>query len=95
MAGNAIGAQLDERDRLLLGQTTQQTLESGPDGSIGSWKNPNTGNSGTITPTQTHMSATGTPCREFVQTIYIGGKPQEAYGTACRQADGSWKIQQG
>jgi hypothetical protein len=31
-------------------------------------------------------------CREFEQTVVIDGKPQNAYGTACRQADGSWKI---
>ena len=31
-------------------------------------------------------------CREFQQTITIGGQPQRAYGTACRQADGTWRI---
>ena len=31
-------------------------------------------------------------CREFQQTIMIGGQPQQAYGTACRQQDGTWKI---
>jgi hypothetical protein len=31
-------------------------------------------------------------CREFEQTIMIGGQPQQAYGTACRQQDGTWKI---
>jgi hypothetical protein len=33
----------------------------------------------------------GGPCREFQETIMIGGKPQRAYGTACRQPDGTWK----
>ena len=93
--GHNIGAKLDERDRLLMGETVHQTLEKAPDNSIGSWKNPNSGNSGTITPTQTHMSANNQPCREFTQTVFIGGQPQQAYGTACRQSDGSWKIQQG
>ena len=31
-------------------------------------------------------------CREFTQTISIGGKIQQGYGTSCRQPDGSWKI---
>lgn len=31
-------------------------------------------------------------CREYTRTIYVGGKPQQGYGTACQQADGSWKI---
>ena len=92
--GNNIGAQLDEKDRLLAGQTVQQTLELGPDRSIGSWNNPNTGHSGTVTPTATHTGSTGQPCREFITTVIVGGTEQQGYGTACRQADGSWKIVQ-
>ena len=34
----------------------------------------------------------GRYCREFQQTVTIGGRTAEAYGTACRQPDGSWKI---
>ena len=95
LAGNNIGAKLDERDRLLLGQTFQNTLENAPTNQSGSWNNPNTGNSGSVTPTATHLSANEQPCREFTTTVNIGGQPQQGYGTACRQADGSWKIQQG
>jgi len=95
MIGNNIGAKLDERDRLLLGQTFQNTLETAPTNSVGSWNNPNTGNSGTVTPTQTMISAHNQPCREFTTTVNIGGELSQAYGTACRQNDGSWKIQQG
>ena len=95
LIGNNIGAKLDERDRLLLGQTFQNTLENAPTNQSGSWNNPNTGNSGSVTPTATHLSANEQPCREFTTTVNIGGQPQQGYGTACRQADGSWKIQQG
>lgn len=31
-------------------------------------------------------------CREFQQTVTIGGRPQQAWGTTCQQADGTWKI---
>ena len=95
LIGNNIGAKLDERDRLLLGQTFQNTMETAPTNQAGSWNNPNTGNSGSVTPTATHLSANEQPCREFTTTVNIGGQPQQGYGTACRQADGSWKIQQG
>ena len=94
LLGNNIGAQLDEKDRLLAGPTIQQTLELGPDNSVGSWQNPNTGHSGTVVPTQTVVASTGQPCREFITTVTIGGVEQQGYGTACRQADGSWKIVQ-
>lgn len=32
-------------------------------------------------------------CREFTQTIRVGGRIQESYGTACLQPDGSWQMQ--
>lgn len=94
MLGNNIGQQLDERDRLMMGQSFQTALERAPDNSSSSWNNPNTGNSGQTRPTRTVMASNGTPCREFTQTVMIGGQSQQAYGTACRMSDGSWKIQQ-
>jgi hypothetical protein len=34
----------------------------------------------------------GQTCREYQTTTVIGGVPQRAYGTACLQADGSWRM---
>lgn len=34
-------------------------------------------------------------CREYTRTIHVGGRPQEGYGTACLQPDGSWRITAG
>jgi hypothetical protein len=31
-------------------------------------------------------------CREYQQTVIIGGVQQQAYGVSCQQADGSWKL---
>ncbi|MBM3487164.1 MAG: hypothetical protein FJX67_11125 [Alphaproteobacteria bacterium] len=31
-------------------------------------------------------------CREFQREVVIAGVPQQAYGTACWQPDGSWKF---
>jgi len=31
-------------------------------------------------------------CREYVKEVYIGGRTEEAYGTACYRPDGSWEI---
>lgn len=31
-------------------------------------------------------------CREYTRSVYVGGRVQEAYGTACYQPDGSWMI---
>lgn len=93
MLGKSIGASLDKADMQYLHQTSQSTLESAPTGKAASWSNPDTGNSGTITPTKTYQQA-GAYCREYRQTVNVGGKQQEAYGNACRQPDGTWKIQE-
>ena len=93
MVGSSIGQQLDERDRMLMGQTFNHTMEKAPINATGQWQNPDTGHGGSVTPTRTFETESG-PCREFTQTVSIGGQMEEAYGTACRQADGSWKIKQ-
>jgi len=51
------------------------------------------GASGSVTTTRIGTSArTGLQCREFQQTVTIGGRTEQAYGTACLQRDGSWEI---
>lgn len=34
----------------------------------------------------------GDYCREYTRNVYIGGRMQEAYGTACLQPNGDWMI---
>lgn len=34
----------------------------------------------------------GAYCREFQQAVMIGGRSEEAYGTACRMPDGAWQV---
>ena len=94
MIGQSIGQQLDERDQYLMAQTFEFTMEKAPTNHRSQWENPDTGHGGTVTPTNTFQTTEGTPCREFTTTVSIGGHTEEAYGTACRQADGSWKIQE-
>ena len=93
LVGSSIGRSLDDVDRLKMEQTTQATLEHVADHNTSTWTNPNTQHSGTITPVQTYQADSGQYCREFTQTVTIGGRTEEAYGTACRQPDGTWKIQ--
>lgn len=92
--GSEIGASLDRADIAYYNQTSQSALEKTAVGNVSEWKNPDSGNSGTITPTKTFQTAEGQYCREFTQTINVGGKTEDAYGTACRQPDGAWKIKE-
>lgn len=91
LLGNSIGNSLDELDQMKMSNTTQRTLEVVRDGQTSTWQNPNSGNSGSVVPLRTYQAA-GSYCREFQQTVTVGGQQQSAYGTACRQPDGTWKI---
>jgi surface antigen len=93
LIGGFIGNRLDARDKRLANEAAQRAFESNRTGQASVWQNPNSGNSGSITPTRTYQIANGQYCREYKQTITVGGQQENAYGTACRQADGSWKIQ--
>lgn len=86
--GGAVGHSMDEVDRLRTGQT----LETVRTGVPSSWRNPDTGNQYTVMPTRTYETAAG-PCREYTIDAVIGGRPEKVYGTACRQPDGSWQVQ--
>ena len=90
--GGEIGESLDKADRAYMRRNTQESLERGRTGTTSSWNNPDSGNSGTVTPTQTFQKADGQYCREFEQTVYVDGKEQSATGRACREPDGSWKV---
>lgn len=89
--GNEIGSSLDNADKAALGQA-QSRAYSAPVGQTINWNNPQNGNYGTFTPVRDGTASDGSYCREFQQTAVIGGQKQQAYGTACRQPDGSWKI---
>jgi len=92
LIGSEFGKSLDRADRIHAARTTQAALEHTKSGQTSTWSNPDSGNSGAVTPTETFQRADGTYCREFQQTIRVGGETKQGYGTACRQPDGSWKI---
>jgi surface antigen len=92
LLGGAIGDRLDAADRQYATQTLQTTLESRPAGTMSTWRNPDSGNTGSVTPVRTYQAPNGTYCREYQQTIMVGGERHQSYGTACREPDGSWRI---
>jgi len=93
LIGGFVGHKLDNRDKQLAAQAAQRAFEQNQAGQPSVWNNPDSGNSGSITPTKTYQLATGQYCRQYQQTILIGGEQQQAYGTACRQPDGTWQVQ--
>ncbi|HSF31250.1 MAG TPA: RT0821/Lpp0805 family surface protein [Candidatus Tectomicrobia bacterium] len=92
LIGGVIGDRLDAADRAKASVAASQALESVPTGQSVAWRNPDSGNSGVVTPMRTYQTTSGQYCREYTQTITVDGEKHQSYGTACRQPDGSWKI---
>ncbi len=92
LLGREVGRSLDAADRRYMAETQQSSLEYQRTGTMSSWQNPDSGHSGTFTPTKSYESPAGQPCREYTQTVIISGRTETAYGTACREANGDWRI---
>ena len=90
--GSEIGKTMDEVDRMKAGQTQQAALERNPVGHASSWTNPDSGNSGRVTPTRTYQTPRGENCREYQHEVTVGGRTEVMTGTACRNADGTWRA---
>ena len=86
--GGSIGRSMDETDRL----KASHALENVRTGVATTWRNPDTNNQYSVTPIRTYESQS-IQCRDYTVDAIIGGKTEKVYGKACRQPDGSWKVQ--
>ncbi len=88
IVGGSIGRSMDRIDE----QCIAEGLERVPDGEPVVWRNPDAGADYRMTPVESYTDRNGQYCREFQPTVTIGGRTEQAYGTACRQPDGSWQV---
>lgn len=86
--GGSIGRTMDDVDRA----NTASALETVRTGVSTRWRNPDSGNSYSVTPTRTYESSAG-PCREYTIDAVIAGREEKVVGIACRERDGSWVVQ--
>jgi len=93
LIGSEIGHSMDEVDRMRANEAVVKAHDA-PLGEQITWNNPESGHYGSVTPTRDGTSDAGNYCREFNETVTIGGKTEHAYGIACRQPDGTWRIVQ-
>ena len=77
LLGGVIGNRLDARDKQMATQAAQQAFENNRTGQPSVWNNPDSGNSGSITPTRTYQLANGQYCRQYQQTIMVGGQKEQ------------------
>jgi len=85
--GSSIGRRMDQNDQ----RRTAEALETSREGSATTWRNPDTGQTYSVTPTYTYKGAAG-PCRHFRTVTQIDDHEEVVQGTACRQPDGTWKA---
>lgn len=80
------------KDRELMSSAFAEALDRRVSGEAVSWRNPDSGSSGTITPTRTFRSVDGRWCREYRQRLEHGGDTELRTGIACRDAE-RWQLQ--
>lgn len=91
--GSSIAESLTRDDIERHDLTYMRALERNRSGVASSWSNNHTRVSGTVIPTSSYTDTrTHRYCREYTETINIGGRKETAYGTACRMPDGQWEI---
>ncbi|MEE2745879.1 MAG: RT0821/Lpp0805 family surface protein [Pseudomonadota bacterium] len=90
--GSEVGKTLDYVDRQKAQKAEQSALENNKAGTSTRWVNPDSGNTGKVTPKRATELASGEFCREYEHEITVNGRTEVASGTACRQPNGSWRI---
>ncbi|MFZ3034188.1 MAG: hypothetical protein WA138_09255 [Parvibaculum sp.] len=84
--GGTLGRAIDLSDQACYGQV----LEYVPSNQPVYWEGD--GAQYQVTPLRTYQANSGEYCREYQTYVYIDGREEEAYGTACRQPDGAWRA---
>jgi surface antigen len=92
-AGAELRAAFTESDRALYQDCINKTMRA-PVGRVWRWRNPQSGNGGSMVPTSAAQAASsGQICRSFRETITLkDGRAETLTGQACQRADGSWNI---
>jgi len=85
--GSVAARAMDDSDR----RRAASALESSANGESSVWRNRETGDGFVFTPTRS-FEQRGTRCRDFKLEVVVGGRPDSIGGSACRQADGAWRI---
>jgi surface antigen len=88
LLGGSIGSNMDKQDRANMSRAITTT----PVNHTASWTNTTTQTTYQVTPVRAYHTTSNRYCREYQTTVIVGGEAKKAYGTACRQPDGQWKI---
>lgn len=88
LVGGDIGADLSRGERRIALEAEYKALEYTPGGQKVTWGE-KTGRYGEVVAASPYRVGSQ-DCRQYAHTVYAGGQPKRARGTACRNANGSW-----
>lgn len=95
--GYEAGNILYPSDQMAYDENARRALSYASNGTVNQWDNPETGNGGIFTPTNSYQTADGRSCRDYRATLALREEGRDTgviahqEGTACQQADGSWR----
>lgn len=92
VTGGVIGDYLDKRSAEKAASNQYNSLQTLGQGQSSSWTNSSTGHSGSTTVTRVYTTAGGATCKDFVEVIETPQKTFRENGTACQQANGSYRV---
>ena len=96
VAGGAIGAALTSKmdcgDRSYAYKTYSDGFNAGRANATYTWRNPDNNNNGEMRVLDYYRDEDNFRCAVFSNTVYIGGRREEARGRACQQPNGTWAI---
>ncbi len=88
--GGELGKRLSNRDKEQQAVATNRVLETGQ---TSTWANTETGAKGSVSAQPTFKNSANEVCRDFSSTATVAdGSSGTGQGTACKQADGTWRI---
>jgi len=90
--GNAPISQMTEADVDMFYAAVVAALENSPDKARTGWENPDTGASGSLTPLDTFVAASGEPCRHLQVINRAGSLRAQNVFRLCKSADGKWRV---
>jgi len=82
---------MTEADVQLANAALDQALETHASGTEASWRNRTSGNSGRVTPLRSFKLGDGTYCRDYRETVTVGGDSEAWTDTACRERTAFWR----
>lgn len=85
-------AHFTDEDWRLIAVLGESALEQQQDGEMGEWDNPESGNSGSITPVKSYKSADGQPCRKLKVVERAKGMVEESTVDLCKPDNGEWVL---